>query len=106
MECHKVILFSRKKKIFKSFIPIWLRDHEGHLKRIDEITKFRKPNLNDPLLVEHIKHMHQSKELSRKMIRTGNILNYLLCILIFWTIIKNKNREKFRNKSKQSTAFW
>ena len=50
------------------------RDHEMHRKRIEDIVNSRKKKIKDPLLIEHIKHMHQAKEQSRRMIQTGLVI--------------------------------
>ena len=42
-----------------------------HRKRIEDIVNSRKKKIKDPLLIEHIRHMHQAKEQSRRMIQTG-----------------------------------
>lgn len=49
------------------------KDHETHRKRIEDIVNSRRKKIKDPLLIEHIKHLHQAKENSRKMIQTGRL---------------------------------
>jgi hypothetical protein len=54
------------------FFHLFLRrDHETHRKRIDDIVASRKKKIKDPVLLEHIKQVHQAKEQSRRMIQTG-----------------------------------
>lgn len=66
-----------------------MRDHQTHLKRIDEIVKSKKKTVRDLVLLEHIRNMHQAKAVSRKTMQTG----FLYKSLIRFKKKKEKNYE-------------
>lgn len=93
-QIYKWNVMKLKKKFFLciKLCFLCLRDHQTHLKRIDEIVKSKKKTARDLVLLEHIKNMHQAKAVSRKTMQTGYSFKN------FTFFYKRKKRKKLRNK--------